>query len=137
MLDSSVVVSALRSRHGASNAVIGLVASRILVPLATPALFLEYEEVLKRPEQRGVSSLTLAEIDRALAALAAAVEPVDVRFVWRPQLSHSDDEMVLEAAVNGRADALVTHNLGDFATAAPRFGLLVVSPGEMLERSRR
>jgi len=95
VLDSSVVISAFRSRHGASNAVLSLVASRILVPLATTALFLEYEDVLKQPEQRSVSGLTLADIDRALAALAASVEPVDIRFIWRPQLSDPDDEMVL------------------------------------------
>ncbi len=113
-----------------------LVASRQIVPLATPALFLEYEEVLKRPEQRSVSGLTLAEIDRTLAALAAALEPVDVRFIWRPQLSDPDDEMVLEAAVNGRADALVTHNLADFEAIAPKFGLLVVRPADLLGRVR-
>lgn len=137
MLDSSVVLSAFRSRNGASNRVLGLVAERRLVPLATPALFLEYEDVLKRPEQRAVSGLTIAAVDSALAALAAAIEPVEVRFAWRPQLADSDDEMVLEAAVNGRADALVTHNLADFTTAAPRFGLALLRPGELLERMRR
>ena len=114
-----------------------LVASRVLVPLATPALFLEYEDVLKRPEQRSVSGLTLREIDRALAALAAAVESVDVRFFWRPQLSDANDEMVLEAAVNGRADALITYNLDDFLPVAPRFNLLVVPPRDVLERIKR
>ena len=137
VLDSSVVVSAFRSRRGAANAVLELVASRRIVPLATPALFLEYEDVLKRPEQRSVTGLSLPDVDRALAALAAAIEPVDVRFVWRPQLSDPDDEMVLEAAVNGRADALVTHNLKDFAAVAPRFELLVVSPADLLKRMRR
>ena len=136
VLDSSVVVSAFRSRHGAANAVLALVASRRIVPLATPALFLEYEDVLKRPEQRSVSGLSLAEVDGALAALAAAIESVGVRFAWRPQLPDPDDEMVLEAAVNGQADALVTHNLADFAEAAPRFGLLVVPPADLLRRIR-
>ncbi len=134
VLDSSVVVSAFRSRHGAANRVLGLVAARRIVPLATPALFLEYEDVLKRPEQRAVSGLSLAEVDEALDALAAAVEPVEVRFTWRPQLADANDEMVLEAAVNGQADALVTHNLADFAAAAPRFGLTLLRPGELLER---
>ena len=136
VLDSSVVVSAFRSRHGASNAVLALVASRRIVPLATPALFLEYEDVLKRPEHRSVTGLSLTEVDRALAALAAAIEPVDVRFTWRPQLPDPDDEMVLEAAVNGQADALVTHNLADFAAAAPRFGLLLAPPADLLRGIR-
>ncbi len=136
VLDSSVVVSAFRSRHGGSNAVLGLVASRRIVPLATPALFLEYEDVLKRPEQRSVTGLSLADVDKILAALAAAVEPVDLSFTWRPQLSDPDDEMVLETAVNGRADALITHNLGDFAAVAPSFGLLVIPPADLLRRIR-
>ena len=51
----------------------------------------------------------------------------------RPQLSDPDDEMVLEAAVNGQANALVTHNLRDFATVAPSFGLLVLSPADLLK----
>jgi putative PIN family toxin of toxin-antitoxin system len=136
VLDSSVVVSAFRSRRGAANAVLALVAARRIVPLATPGLFLEYEDVLKRPDQRAVTGLSLTEVDRALAALAAAIEPVDVRFAWRPQLLDPNDEMVLEAAVNGRADALVTHNLADFTAAAPRFGLLVLRPSDLLRRIR-
>ena len=60
-----------------------------------------------------------------------------MHFAWRPQLADPDDEIVLDAAVNGRADALVTHNLADFAQAAPRFGLVVLRPGELLERMKR
>ena len=137
MLDSSVVISGFRSRRGASYRLLDLVADRHLVLLATPALFLEYEDVLKRPEQREVSGLTLAQVDTALAALAAVVEPVEVHFAWRPQLADPDDEMVLDAAVNGRADALVTHNLADFAQAVPRFGLALLRPGELLESMKR
>ena len=59
---------------------------------------------------------------------------MEVRFAWRPRLSDPGDEMVLDAAVNGRADALVTHNLAGFAMAAPRFGLIVLPPGERLRR---
>jgi predicted nucleic acid-binding protein len=103
------------------------------VPLVTTALFLEYEAVLKRPEQMDVSGRTIAQLNRALDALASAIEPVEVDFVWRPQLADPDDEMVLDAAVNGRADALITHNVADFA-AASKFGLLVLSPGELLRR---
>ncbi|HEX4365837.1 MAG TPA: putative toxin-antitoxin system toxin component, PIN family [Rhodopila sp.] len=137
VLDRTVVVSAFRSRQGASYKVPGLVADRRLVPLATPALFLEYEEVLKRPEQRHISGLTLAQIDAALSALADAIEPVDLHFAWRPQLSDSDDEMVLDAAINGRADALVTRNIADFVQPARRFGLTVIPPGELLKRMRQ
>ena len=134
MLDTSVIVAAFRSRLGASNAILAHVADRRLVPLATPALFLEYEAVLQRPEQRQVARLTVQQVDDALRALASAIEPVSIHFAWRPQLPDPADEMVLEAAVNGRADALVTHNIADFAPAAPRFGLSVLRPGELLRR---
>ena len=137
VLDSSVVISGFRSRRGASYRLLELAADRPLVPLAPPALLLAYEDVLQPPEQREVSGLSLPQVDMALAALAAVVEPVEVRFAWRPQLADPDDEMVLDAAVNGRADALVTHNLTDFAGAAARFGLAVLRPGELLERMER
>ena len=137
MLDSSVVVSAFRSRLGASSRLLGLVEDGRLAPLATPALFLEHKDVLKRPEQREASGLSLAKVDTALTALSALMKPVEVRFTWRPQLADPGDEMVLDVAVNGQADALVTHNLADFALAAPRFGLRLLRPGELLERVGR
>ena len=58
---------------------------------------------------------------------------MDVNFRWRPQLADPNDELVLEAAVNGAADALVTHNIRDFGEAAPRFGLRVLLPRELLK----
>ncbi|HXJ97061.1 MAG TPA: putative toxin-antitoxin system toxin component, PIN family [Terriglobia bacterium] len=136
VLDTSVVVTGLRSRLGAANAVLRLVASRRLQILATPPLFLEYEEVLKRPEQRLAHGLTVEEIDEFLAQLAALIEPVDIHFQWRPQGRDPADEMVLEAAVNGRADALVTYNVGDFTAAGERFKIAVVSPAELLRKVR-
>ncbi len=136
VLDTDVVVTALRSAGGGSNAVLREVAHGRLVTLVTPALFLEYEAVLKRPEQRIAHGLTLPDIDRFLAALASASQAVEVSFQWRPQLRDPDDELVLEAAVNGRADALVTHNVRDFAKGADRFGMRVLRPGELLKELR-
>jgi putative PIN family toxin of toxin-antitoxin system len=136
VLDTSVVAAAFRSRNGASRALLERVADRRLIVLATPALFLEYEAVLMRTEQRVVSGLTLKQVDDRLSALASAMEPVMIRFIWRPQLTDADDEMVLDAAVNGRADALITFNVRDFVVAARRFDLAVMRPGEALEALR-
>src|SRR5580700_3529967 len=133
VLDTSVVVAALRTRAGAGNAVLRLAANRRLTPLATPPLFLEYEDVLKRPEQRIAHGLTLDMIDEFLAELAALVEPVEVRFLWRPQVRDPSDEMVLEAAINGRADALVTYNIRDFTEAGERFAVPVLRPPDLLK----
>ncbi len=136
VLDTSVVVAGLRTRLGAGNAVLQLVAQRRLVALATPPLFLEYEDVLKRPEHRLAHGLTLEAIDEFLAELAALIEPVEVHFQWRPQSRDPNDEMVLEAAINGRADALVTYNVADFAGAAERFRISVLRPAELLKKVR-
>lgn len=136
VLDTDIVVTALRSATGGSNAVLREVAHGRVIPLVTTAVFLEYEAVLKRPEQRLAHGLGLKDIDRFLAALASACEAVEVSFQWRPQLTDANDEMVLEAAVNGRAQALVTHNVRDFAKSAARFGLRVLRPGELLKELR-
>lgn len=85
VLDTSVKVPALRTRAGAGNTELRQVANRRLVPLATLPLFLEYEDVLKPPEQRIAHGLTLEMVDDFLAELAALVEPVEVRFLWRPR----------------------------------------------------
>ena len=115
VVDTSVVVAGLRTRSGAGNAVLRLIANRRLVALATPPLFLECEDVLKRPEQRLAHGLALDAIDEFLAELAALVEPVEVHFLWRPQVRDPKDEMVLEAAINGQADALITYNVKDLS----------------------
>lgn len=132
-MDTSVIVAALRSAGGASNALLVLIAQQAIRPLATTALFLEYEAVLLRAEQRLATGMSEADVGGFLAALASAAEAVEVHFQWRPQLRDPADEMVLEAAINGRADALVTHNVVDFSSAAARFGLRVVTPGEILK----
>jgi predicted nucleic acid-binding protein len=99
----------------------------------TTALFLEYEDVLKRAEIRLATRMSVEDVDGFLAALASAAEAIEVDFRWRPQLSDPKDELVLEAAVNGEADALVTHNRRDFEPAARAFGLRVLLPGEALK----
>jgi putative PIN family toxin of toxin-antitoxin system len=134
VLDTSVLVAALRSSLGASNALLGLVVQRHIIALATTPLFLEYEEVLRRPEHCLVHGLSQAEVSEFLMELAALIEPVETYFQWRPQLTDSSDEMVLEAAINGRADALVTHNMSDFAHAGKRFSIPVMRPADLLRR---
>lgn len=133
VLDTSVIVAALRSARGASNALLVLVAEQTIKPLVSTALFLEYEDVLSRAEHRLATGMSEVDIEGFLAAFASAAEGVELHFQWRPQLRDPADEMVLEAAINGQADALVTHNARDFAEAAARFGLRIVSPGELLK----
>ena len=135
VLDTSIVVAALRSREGASNLLLRQIANRRLLLLLSPPLFLEYEEVLKRPEQQIVHRLREEEVDRFLAELAAIAMPVDIYFRWRPLGADPSDEMVLETAINGQADALITFNVSDFAPAE-KFDIRVLTPAQFLRRWR-
>lgn len=99
----------------------------------SPALFLEYEDVLMRRDQRAASGWSVSDVDAVLSELASLIEPVNIHYLWRPQLRDPADEMVLEAAVNAAVDALVSYNLRDFQPAA-RFGLRVLTPEQTLRR---
>jgi putative PIN family toxin of toxin-antitoxin system len=135
-MDTSVLVSAFRSARGASYQLLLLALDGVLILVATPALFLEYEDVLSRPEQMAVHGFSLHEIDSILQDLATVIEPVKVHFQWRPQLIDADDELVLEAAINGRAD-IATHNVKDFAGVERRFAVRVKRPAEILKEIKR
>jgi putative PIN family toxin of toxin-antitoxin system len=136
VLDTSVLVAGLRSGLGASARLLGLVADGIVTPLVSTPLFLEYEDVLKRPEQLQAMAMTEEAMDGFLSAFASASEAVEVHYKWRPQVRDPADEMVLEAAINGRAAALVTHNLRDLADAGKAFGIPVIRPAEALKRCK-
>jgi putative PIN family toxin of toxin-antitoxin system len=133
VLDTSVLVAGLRSQLGASNRVLFAVAERRCVPLVTTAIFLEYESVLLRAEQQLATGMNSVDVEGFLAAFASAAEPVELNFLWRPQFRDPADEMILEAAVNGRAAAVVTHNVDDFRPATTQFGVRTLTPAEFLK----
>ncbi len=134
VLDTNILVSAARSREGASFAVLQALRQRRFVALVSVPLMLEYEAVLKRPEQLQVGGRTLAMVDAFLDALCLHVEPVHLHYLWRPQTRDAADEMVLETALNGRADALVSLNTADFSKAARRFRLSLLTPGAFYQQ---
>ena len=102
--------------------------------VATISMIIEYEAVLTRPEHPAATGLSVGEIGRFLDGLAALVTPVTPHFLWRPQLRDPNDEMVLEAAVNGHAFAIVTFNQRDFLPAAFKFGISVERPSDIIWR---
>jgi len=136
VLDTSAMVAAIRSDAGASRWLLraALQRRRNLTLLVSVPLLIEYEAVMTRTEHLKAAGLSAADIATLLDAVAAVSEPVELAYLWRSILPDADDDMVLEAAVNGRADAIVTFNLRDFDAAAAQFGIAVLSPGDAVRR---
>ncbi|WP_246138315.1 putative toxin-antitoxin system toxin component, PIN family [Nitrospirillum viridazoti] len=133
VLDTNILVHARRSKRGASNALLRAADQNAFRMLASVPLFLEYEAVLTRPEQLLATGLSRSLVLGFLNYLAGLVEPVRLHYLWRPQLGDVADEMVLETAINGRADAIVTFNQKHFIPAA-RFGIDLLFPEDALRR---
>jgi predicted nucleic acid-binding protein len=124
----------MRSPGGASAELLRRVRNRSLTMLVNQPLITEYEAVLSRQEHLLVAGWGQPQLERFLDELTSFVEPVPGWFRWRPQLRDPADELVLEAAANGRADAIVTFNRRDFGVAPARFGVAMLTPGELLKR---
>ena len=105
--------------------------------LASVPLMIEYEAVLTRPEHLEAIGLDIPEVNEILDAVARVCRPVWLRFWWRPRLRDPADEMVLETAVNGRADWLVTFNMRHLAEAARDFGIRVTRPSGAWKEAQR
>lgn len=135
VLDTNVVVTALRSPTGASAEILRRVRRRKITMIVSVGLFVEYEAVATRAEHLMAAGATVEEVRNVLDVLAGFVEATEMHYLWRPRLRDPDDDMVLEAAVNGRADSIVTFNGRDFGAVPGQFGVTVVKPNELLKRT--
>ena len=104
--------------------------------LANVALALEYEATCQLAEHRLAAGLDLHQVGIFIDAVLAMIEPVETHFMWRPQLRDPADELVLEAAVNGQAAAIVTFNRRDFGKVPSQFGIELLIPAEAIRRIR-
>jgi predicted nucleic acid-binding protein len=105
--------------------------------LASVPLMLQYESVLTRSQHLEAARISAADIEVLLDAIASAVEPIRISYLWRPILPDPGDDLVLETAVNGRADIVVTFNQRDFQPAAARFGMEILAPADAVRRLER
>jgi predicted nucleic acid-binding protein len=127
------MVAAFRSSLGASRRLlVGALRGQFTLVLSVP-LVIEYEAVLTRPEPLAAAELSDTDVAAVLDAVISIAEPVRLAFLWRPQLRDPDDDMVLEAAINGQADRLVTFNRRQFGAAGARFGIVVCPPADALK----
>ena len=134
VLDTSVLIAALRSRRGASFELLRLVGDARWRLHHSTALLLEYEEVARREAQQ--FWLHPERVEDVLDFLAAHGQEHAVSFRWRPFLNDPDDDFILELAVAAQARYIVTHNLRNFAGVG-RFGVEAVTPAQMLMKLQR
>jgi len=137
IVDTDVVVAGMRSPTGASAALLVLLLQKQATLLLSVAVALEYEAICQMAEHRLAAGASERDVQNLVDALISISEPVEVHYQWRPQLTDAGDEMVLEAAVNGRADAIVTFNRKDYGDGPARFGIELLSPAETLRRIRK
>jgi putative PIN family toxin of toxin-antitoxin system len=134
VLDTDVVIAGFRSPSGASAELLRRAGHGHITLLISVPLFIEYEAKCLEPEHLLAAGLIAEDAQAFLDALTLFAKAVTIRYLWRPQLSDPADEMVLETAVNGEADALVTFNRRDFGSAPGRFGIELLLPSEALRK---
>jgi putative PIN family toxin of toxin-antitoxin system len=136
VLDTNVLVAALRSDRGASRQLLLAALDQKFQLLLSVPLLIEYEAVSNRPQNLAAFGISSIEVSDILDQLVSVGTPVELAFRWRPRLRDANDDMVLETAANGDADAIVTFNLADFGGVDRLLRCDVVTPGEALLRLR-
>ncbi len=137
VLDTNVLVAAVRSPAGASAEILKRVLNGQMDALCSVPLFMEYESVLLRPEHLAAAGAQAHEVLNVLDVLAGRVIRVEIQFLWRPQLRDPNDDLVLELAVNGQgsgdAVAIITSNQKNFWPQARKFGVEVMTPRQFFQ----
>ena len=131
VLDTDVLEAALRSRRGASFAIVSRIGTGAFDIAVSVPLILEYESVLTR--QAVELKRSPEAINDLIDYVCQVAKKQRIFFLWRPFLSDPDDDMILELAVAAGCDAIVTHNLKDFRRSS-ELGMAVVSPGDFLRQ---
>ena len=131
VIDTCVLISALRSRNGASFKLLSLIDSEKFTFFLSVPLVLEYESVAKRMSRS--LGLTHSDIEDIIDYLCTVGNHRKVHFLWRPNLKDPGDDFVLELAVESACDYIVTHNVKDFKSAM-KFNLQAITPQEFLRK---
>lgn len=128
VLDTNVLVAALRSRNGTSYQILMALAENQFVNNISVPLFAEYQDVLKRTDL--LPHMGINEIDIVLDFIAQQSRHRKIFYLWRPVLKDPKDDLVLELAVESNS-CIVTFNVKDFI-GAEKFGVSVITPQNLL-----
>lgn len=128
MLDTNVLVSAMRSRRGASFRLVDEIGRHHFEVVVSVPLVVEYEAALLEHRPANISRSDVAAV---LDYVCSEAHEQEIYYLWRPLLRDPKDDMVLEVAVAGRCGTIVTYNIGDFG-GAQQFGIRVLRPLDFL-----
>jgi len=131
VIDTNIFVSGLRSAQGMSHRLLSFLGGRLFRPVVTVPLIVEYEKSLCDP--RTEVPFSAEDIGKYLNFVCSVSDCHKVYFLWRPFLRDPMDEMVLEAAVSGQCEYIVTFNLQDFR-GIDQFGIVAITPGDFLRK---
>jgi len=129
VIDTNVLFAALKSGQGASYKLISLLPSKRFSIVISVPLIIEYEDVLRRGKLH--ASITEKDIGEFIDFFCHVGDQQDIFFLWRPFLPDPSDDLVLEVAVAGGCDAIITYNKHHFRNVE-KFGLRILDPKEFL-----
>lgn len=130
VIDTNVIIAALRSKKGASFKLLSLLGTKKFEIHDSVALVLEYEDVIQR--QQAEVGLSQDEVSIFIDSLCSMAHHHKIYFVWRPSLSDVNDELILDLAVSARCEYIVTYNISDFK-GSEKFGIRAITPKEFLQ----
>ena len=133
VIDTSVMISALIGRRGASREVIRRCLTGKYQPLISNSLFQEYEDVSSRKQVRKICPLRAEEIRDLLSAYYSVCTWVPIYYLWRPNLTDDSDNFLIELALAGNSRTIVTNNVKDLRAAELKFDeLRILKPRQLL-----
>jgi putative PIN family toxin of toxin-antitoxin system len=135
VIDTNVFVSAVMSANGASRQIIRFCLQKRLRPLMGNALFSEFEDVCARSELFDDKLITQHDRDTLLDSFYSCCTWVPIYFLWRPNLRDEADNHVMELAVAGGAETVITANKKDFQNSELSFPQIeICKPIEFLKK---
>jgi len=137
VIDTNVWISALISQDGGAREVIRLALMDKISPQLSTALFLEYEDVMKRDKITNLCSLNIDEQQELFQAFLSTCKWNEIFYLWRPNLDDEGDNLLIELAVASNSEIIITDNKKDLKSGELLFNFEVLSPKEFLERYKK
>lgn len=133
VVDTNIFVGACMGAGSASK-VIASCLRKDHTPLMGAALFAEFNDVINREEIFKTCHLSKEERNELLDIFLANCRWTDIYFGWRPNLKDEGDNHLIELAVAGHAQCIVSRNIKDLKSGELLFpDIVLMTPEEFLQ----